>query len=90
MLLLPAALQASQQRLDVAYINGVIWTGVRGVPQVAALGTIGNRIAAVGAEGDKHVEGVLVEERDVVQIGRLHSARARGEDNAEDLARDGG
>lgn len=35
--------------LDVAYVNCDVWTGVPGAPRAAALGLVGNRIAAIGA-----------------------------------------
>lgn len=40
---------ASERGLDVALINGNIWTGVPGAPRAKAIGILGNRIAAVGA-----------------------------------------
>jgi predicted amidohydrolase YtcJ len=44
----PSALLAEVQRLDVAYLNGRIWTGVAGEPLASAIGTAGATIAAVG------------------------------------------
>ncbi|MEP7243848.1 MAG: amidohydrolase [Gammaproteobacteria bacterium] len=47
-LLLPALpLWAADTSLDVAYVNGRVWTGVPGARTATALGTIGARIAAV-------------------------------------------
>lgn len=34
--------------LDTAYLNGRIWTGVKGLPLASALGTVGDRISCVG------------------------------------------
>ncbi len=36
--------------LDLAYVNGRIWTGVAGQPVADAMGIVGDRFAAVGAE----------------------------------------
>jgi hypothetical protein len=46
-LLVPASAFAVS-RLDVAYVNGRIWTGVPGEPIQTAIGVAGARIAAVG------------------------------------------
>ena len=43
-----ACARATPAELDVAYVNGRIWTGVPGAPAQAAFGTIGDHIAAVG------------------------------------------
>lgn len=48
--MLPACLRSGEQSLDVAYINGTIWTGVKGAPLAGAFGTVGHRIGAVGKE----------------------------------------
>ncbi|MFC3051923.1 amidohydrolase [Kordiimonas pumila] len=48
--MLPYALRAGGVRLDAAYVNGSVWTGVRGAPLASAFGTVGNRIAAVGKD----------------------------------------
>ncbi|WP_159980595.1 MULTISPECIES: amidohydrolase [unclassified Novosphingobium] len=39
---------ARPDMLDVAYVNGRIWTGISAVPFTDAIGVSGNRIAAVG------------------------------------------
>ena len=36
--------------LDVAYLNGRVWTGVHGAVRASAIGTIGDRITAVGSD----------------------------------------
>ena len=43
-----ACTRAQSTDLDVAYVNGRIWTGVPGAPPQTAFGTIKDRIAAVG------------------------------------------
>ncbi|HEX7115608.1 MAG TPA: amidohydrolase family protein [Steroidobacter sp.] len=42
-------LAAEASRLDTAYVNGRIWTGVPGAPLASALGVAGSRIAAIDA-----------------------------------------
>ena len=50
-LTLPSLALAAGRMLDVAYINASIWTGVPGAKgRARALGVIGDRIAAVGAD----------------------------------------
>jgi predicted amidohydrolase YtcJ len=40
---------AATAALDVAYVNARLWTGTGAVPSMGAVGTIGDRIAVVGA-----------------------------------------
>jgi len=47
-LLVSRASWAAGAELDTAYVNGRLWTGVKGAIRSDALGVIGNRIAAVG------------------------------------------
>lgn len=50
-LALPGLAFAADRALDVAYVNASIWTGVPGASgRAKALGIVGDRIAAVGAE----------------------------------------
>lgn len=51
--LVPTFAWAADAPLDVAYINATVWTGVAGAPRATALGTRGNKIAAVGADAVK-------------------------------------
>lgn len=46
-------LLAAGTELDTAYVNGRVWTGVRGAPVGSAVGIVGSRIAAVGASAVK-------------------------------------
>ena len=46
-------LLAAGTELDTAYVNGRVWTGVRGAPVGSAVGIIGSRIAAVGESAVK-------------------------------------
>jgi predicted amidohydrolase YtcJ len=48
-LLTPAQLLAAAARIDTAYVNGRIWTGVPGARLASAIGVAGSRIAAVDA-----------------------------------------
>lgn len=48
---------ASGRELDVAYINARVWTGTVGGPRTDALGTVGDRIAALGADQVKALSG---------------------------------
>lgn len=40
--------KAASAPLDLAYVNGQVWTGIKGLPLAGALGISGNRIACVG------------------------------------------
>ena len=40
---------AAEPSLDIAYVNGRIWTGSRLIPRSDAMGTVGDRIGAIGA-----------------------------------------
>ena len=46
-------LLAAGTELDTAYVNGRVWTGVRGAPVGSAVGIVGSRIAAVGESAVK-------------------------------------
>ncbi len=48
-LLTPAQLLAAAARVDTAYVNGRIWTGVPGARLASAIGIAGSRIAAIDA-----------------------------------------
>lgn len=48
-LLTPARLLAAAARVDTAYVNGRIWTGVPGARLASAIGIAGSRIAAIDA-----------------------------------------
>lgn len=48
-LLTPAQLLAAAARVDTAYVNGRIWTGVPGAQLASAIGVAGSRIAAIDA-----------------------------------------
>lgn len=48
-LLTPAQLLAAAARVDTAYVNGRIWTGVPGAGLASAIGVAGSRIAAIDA-----------------------------------------
>lgn len=48
--MLPRLLWSTGMSLDVAYVNGLVWTGSPGPEHETSLGTIGNRIAAVGRD----------------------------------------
>jgi predicted amidohydrolase YtcJ len=50
-------LLAAGGALDVAYVNGRVWTGVPGAPIESAVGIAGARIAAVGSDAVKHKIG---------------------------------
>ncbi len=55
--LTPGSLWANNKILDIAYINASVWTGVAGSNRATALGTIGNRFAAIGGEQVKSAIG---------------------------------
>jgi predicted amidohydrolase YtcJ len=55
--LISRQLFAAGAELDTAYLNGKVWTGVRGAPVGSAVGIVGSRIAAVGAGAVKHKIG---------------------------------
>lgn len=50
-------LLAAGTELDTAYLNGRVWSGVRGAPPGSAVGIVGSRIAAVGESAVKHKIG---------------------------------
>lgn len=50
-------LLAAGTELDTAYLNGRVWSGVRGAPLGSAVGIVGSRIAAVGESAVKHKIG---------------------------------
>ena len=50
-------LLAAGGALDVAYVNGRVWTGVPGAPIESAVGIAGAHIAAVGSDAVKHKIG---------------------------------
>jgi predicted amidohydrolase YtcJ len=52
-LCLPSAVLAQASRVETAYLNARIWTGVAGEPLATALGVTGTKIAAVGAAAVK-------------------------------------
>jgi predicted amidohydrolase YtcJ len=45
--LAPGIVLAAAAELDIAYVNGRVWTGVPGSPMGSAVGIVGSRIAAV-------------------------------------------
>src|ERR1700722_1928410 len=55
--LISRRLFAADAELDTAYLNGRVWTGVRGAPVGSAVGIVGSRIAAVGASAVRHKIG---------------------------------
>jgi TolB protein len=91
-------LQASRAPLEVAYLNGRLWTGRIEARPPTAFGTIGNRIAAVGndravrAQGGKSTRVVDLHghHRDWLP-GRHHRTGHRSDDvrAAEDSGREG-
>lgn len=55
--ILPRLALAQGRTLDVAYVNASVWTGIRGAERARALGTVGNRIAALGRDAVDAVTG---------------------------------
>ena len=55
--LAPSLVRAASQTLDVAYVNGRIWTGVPGARIAGAIGVAGSRIAAVDSGPVQHLTG---------------------------------
>lgn len=49
-LMVAKPLAAAQLKLDLALVGGTFWTGVPGAPYTNAVGVIGDRIAALGAD----------------------------------------
>ncbi|MGH1561060.1 hypothetical protein ACRAWD_31770 [Caulobacter segnis] len=50
MVLTPLQAVAAERGLDTALINARVWTPGVGAPRLSAVGVVGERIAAVGAE----------------------------------------
>lgn len=62
-----ACVRSTPAELDVAYVNGRIWTGVSGAPPQTAFGTIGDRIAAVG--DDARIRALAGRKTQVIDLG---------------------
>ncbi len=65
-LLLAGNAHAAKRTLDVAYVNGTVWTGLPGAARQTAIGIIGDRIAAVGAAAVRAATGKMTR---IVDLG---------------------
>lgn len=63
--MVPGALRAAAQSLDIAIVGGPVWTGLSSNPRSDAIGIVGNRIVAVG---DRAVRAGITPRTKVVKL----------------------